>query len=288
MGDRRNVIPLECGRLSECVSEGGNRLRLAGLRGDRRERVGARTYLRRVSGVSEHRRRPAKRLNDVVAFLGPLPRARMSLISIEGGRSIAVEPVAHRQPPARDQLHRRELDAASDLLGPLQMRTGATRVPTHRGDHPDDPFRNSDRVRGRIRRRDHLAGRSLGAGPIARLPQHHGHARETQLGGRLDRAGSAIFRTFEVRGTGRLVRPGVLERVGQALVELGGGGREAEIERHSETTPHERESFGGIAHPGADIPFEAEGTRLEVSAAGFDGERARHRKDLEGGAEVRR
>ena len=104
--------------------------------------------------------------------------------------------------------------------------------------------------------------------PFPGLAQDHGQAGQAELRRRLQPAGRAERERVVVGGAGGGVVAGVLERVGQPLVDLGGGRGEVAVERHGERGAHELEPLAPLARPRAHVALERQDARLEVGAAG--------------------
>ena len=167
-----------------------------------------------------------------------------------------------------------------------QQRARRRRLAAQREDRAQRGRGRGARVRARIARREHVAGHGHGAVPVAVLAQDDGEAGQAQLGGRLEPARRAERERVVVGRPRGGVVAGVLERVGEALVDLGRRCGEVAVERHRERRADQLEPLPALAHARPHVALEAHDPGLEVGTARGAGVGARELEQLERGAEA--
>jgi hypothetical protein len=78
----------------------------------------------------------------------------------------------------------------------------------------------------------------------------------------------------------------VLERVGEALVDVGGGHRQPVLERQRKTAPHDLDGVRALPHPGPDVALQPECSRLQVGPARGPGQTPHRGQQAERGPQA--
>jgi hypothetical protein len=200
-----------------------------------------------------------------VLGLAPALQDRPAVADRRLGRALAL--VDDGQPPGREQLHRGQLDPPGQGERLEQQRASPAGLAAEAEDQAEHAGGHGPGMQGRVGGGDDLAAEGDRAFPVAGLTQDGGQAAQAQPGRGLPSVGRAEAERLVVGLLGRRVVAGVLEGVGQPLVDLGRRPGEAVLQGHGQAGPDQLDPVLALPHAGADVALLAQDACLEVDPA---------------------